>query len=63
VAEEALSRSPEDRAALAGSLIQSLEAAPLTDAEVIAELNHRLENLLSKKDPGLAFHEVFGLPS
>jgi putative addiction module component (TIGR02574 family) len=63
VAEEALSLSPEERAALAESLIQSLEAAPLTDAEIKADLNRRLENLLSKKDAGLAFEEVFGLPS
>jgi putative addiction module component (TIGR02574 family) len=63
VAEEALSLSPDDRAALAELLIQSLEAAPLTDAEIKAELNRRLENLLSKKDAGLAFQELFGLPS
>jgi putative addiction module component (TIGR02574 family) len=63
VAEEALSLSPVDRAALAELLIQSLEAAPLTDAEIKAELNRRLGNLLSKKDTGLAFQEVFGLPS
>ena len=63
VAEEALSLSSEDRAALAELLIQSLEAAPLTDAEIKAELNRRLENLLLKKDPGLAFQEVFGLSS
>jgi len=63
VAEEALSLSPEDRAALAELLIQSLEPAPLTDAEIKVELSRRLENLLSKKDAGLAFHEVFELPS
>ena len=63
VAEKALSLSPEDRAALAELLIQSLEAAPLTDAEIKAELHRRLENLLLKKDAGLAFQEVFGLPS
>jgi putative addiction module component (TIGR02574 family) len=63
VAEEALSLSPEDRVALAELLIQSLEGAPLTDAEVKAELTRRLDDLLSKKDAGVAFHEVFGLPS
>ncbi len=63
VAEEALSLPPEDRAALAELLIQSLAAAPLWDAEIEAELNRRLENLLSKKDGVLAFHEVFGLPT
>jgi len=63
VAEDALSLSPEDRAALARLLIQSLETDSRTDAEITAELNHRLEELLSKKDNGLDFHEVFGAPS
>ena len=59
VAEEALSLSPEDRTALAKLLIQSLETDSRTDAEIKAELNRRLEQLLSKKDEGLAFHEGF----
>ena len=60
VAEEALALSPEDRAALARLLIQSLKTDSRTDAEIKAELNSRLEELLSKKDKGLAFREVFG---
>ena len=60
VAEEALSLSPEDRAALARLMIESLETDSRTNAEIKAELNSRLEELLSKKDAGLAFHEVFG---
>jgi putative addiction module component (TIGR02574 family) len=60
VAEEALSLSPEDRTALARLLIESLETDSRTDAEIKAELNRRLEQLLSNKDEGLAFHEVFG---
>jgi putative addiction module component (TIGR02574 family) len=60
VAEEALSLSTEDRATLARLLIQSLEIDSHTDAEIKAELNSRLEQLLSKNDPGLAFDEVFG---
>ena len=60
VAEDALSLSPEDRAALARLLIESLETDSRTDAEIKAELNSRLEKLLSKKDGGLAFDEVFG---
>ena len=60
VAEEALSLSPEDRAALARLLIESLDTDSRTDAEIKAELNSRLEQLLSKKDTGMAFHEVFG---
>jgi putative addiction module component (TIGR02574 family) len=60
VAEEALSMSPEERAALARLLIQSLETDSRTDEEIKAELNRRLEKLLSKQDKGLAFHEVFG---
>jgi putative addiction module component (TIGR02574 family) len=63
VAEEALSLSPEDRAALARLLIQSLEMDSRSDAEIKAELNSRLEQLLSKKDKGLTFHEVFGVSS
>ena len=59
VAEEALSLSLEDRVALARLLIQSLETDSRTDAEIKADLNSRLENLLSKQDNGLAFHEVF----
>lgn len=60
VAEEALSLSPEERAALARLLIQSLETGSRKDEEIKAELHRRLEELLSKKDKGLAFHEVFG---
>jgi len=60
VAEEALSLSPEDRTAPARLLIQSLETDTRTGEEIKAELNSRLEELLSKKDAGLAFHEVFG---
>ena len=63
VAEEALSLSPEDRAALARLLIQSLESDSRTDAEIKAELNSRLEDLLSNQDKGLAFNEVFGRAS
>jgi len=63
VAEEALSLSPENREALARLLIQSLETDSRTDAEIKAELNSRLEQLLSKKDAGLAFDEVFGRAS
>jgi hypothetical protein len=44
-------------------LIESLETDSRTDAEIKAELNSRLEELLSKKDKGMTFHEVFGLPS
>jgi len=60
VAEEALSLSQEDRVALARLLIESLETDARTDAEIKAELNSRLEELISKKDAGLAFNEVFG---
>ena len=63
VAEEALSLSPEDRAALARLLIESLETDSRTDAEIKAELTSRLEQLQSKKDEGLDFPEVFGRAS
>jgi putative addiction module component (TIGR02574 family) len=60
VAEEALALSPDERAALARLLIQSLEADPRTDSEIKTELKSRLEDLLSKQDQGLDFSEVFG---
>ncbi len=60
VAEEALSLSPEDRTALARVLIGGLETDSRTDEEIKAELTSHLKQLLSKKDEGLAFHEVFG---
>jgi putative addiction module component (TIGR02574 family) len=63
VAEEALSLSPEDRAALARLMIESLETDSRTEAEIKAELTRRLEELLLKKDAGLSFHEVFGRAS
>jgi putative addiction module component (TIGR02574 family) len=59
VAEEALALSPDDRATLVKLLIQSLETDSRSDAEIKAELNTRLDQLLSRKDMGLAFHEVF----
>jgi putative addiction module component (TIGR02574 family) len=63
VAEEALSLSPADRADLAKLLIQSLENDRRSDAEIRAELNRRLDDLLSGKDAGLNFEQVFGAPA
>ena len=63
VAEEALSLSPTERAALARLLIQSLESDGRTDAEITAELNRRLADLTSGKDAGLNFEQVFGSPA
>ena len=63
VAEEALSLSPADRADLAKLLIQSLEPDHRSDAEIKAELNRRLEDLISGKDAGLSFEQVFGAPA
>ena len=60
VAEDALSLSPTDRAKLAKLLIQSLEDDPRTDAEIKADLSRRLKDLVSGKDSGLPFEEVFG---
>ena len=60
VAEGALSLSPAERAELAKLLIQSLEGDPRTDEEIKADLARRLNDLLSGKDPGLTFEEVFG---
>lgn len=60
IAEEALSLSPDDRIELAKLLIQSLEGDNRTDDEIRAELNRRFEDLISGRDPGLTFEQVFG---
>lgn len=60
VAEEALSLSPVERADLARLLIQSLQDDPRTDWEIKADLVQRLNDLVSAKDSGLTFDEVFG---
>ena len=62
VAEEALSLSPAERADLARLLIQSLEDDSRTDAEIKDDLTQRLKELVSGKDSGLTFEEVFGRP-
>ena len=63
MAEEALSLSPADRADLAKLLIQSLENDSRSDAEIRLELKRRLDDLLSGKDGGLNFEQVFGTPA
>lgn len=60
VAEEALSLAPTERAELAKLLIQSLEDDPRSDAEIKAELTRRLSDLVTGKDSGLTFEQVFG---
>jgi putative addiction module component (TIGR02574 family) len=60
VAEEALSLSAVERAGLAKLLIESLDDDPRTDAEIIKDLNQRLKDMISGKDSGLSFEEVFG---
>lgn len=62
VAEEALSLSPAERVGLAKLLIQSLEDDSRTDAEIKEDLTQRLKDLVSGKDSGLKFEEVFGSP-
>ncbi len=63
VAEEALSLSPAERADLAKLLIQSLENDHRSDAEIKSELQRRLDDLISGKDSGLSFEQVFGAPA
>lgn len=60
VAEEALALSPTERVELARLLIQSVEGDGKTDEEIKAELKRRLEDLISGKDSGLSFDQVFG---
>ena len=62
VAEKALALDPAERVDLAKLLIQSLEGDARTDEEIKAELTGRLDELLSGKDPGLNFEQVFGTP-
>ncbi len=61
--EETLSLSPAKRADLAKLPIQSLENDHRSDAEITAELNRRLTDLISGKDSGLNFEQVFGSPA
>ena len=63
VAEEALSLSPAERADLAKLMIQSLENDHRSDAEITAELKRRFTDLISGKDSGLNFEQVFGSPA
>jgi putative addiction module component (TIGR02574 family) len=60
MAEEALALAPAERAGLAKLLINSLEDEPHTDAEIKADLAQRLTELVSGRDSGLTFEEVFG---
>ncbi len=60
VAEEALALAPAERADLAKLLVQSLEGDPRTDEAITADLTPRLEDLVSGKDSGLNFEQVFG---
>jgi len=48
---------------LAKLLIQSLENDHRSDAEIKSELHRRLDDLLSGKDAGLNFEQVFGTPA
>ena len=63
VAEEALSLSPAERADLAKLLIQSLESDHRSDEAIKAELQRRFDDLISGKDSGLSFEQVFGSPA
>jgi putative addiction module component (TIGR02574 family) len=62
VAEEALSLSPAERADLARLLIESLQDDSRTDEQIKDDLKQRLEALVSDRDSGLTFQEVFGHP-
>ena len=60
VAEEALSLAPTERADLAKLLVLSLEGDTRTDEAIKADLTRRLADLMSGKDAGLTFNQVFG---
>lgn len=59
VAEEALSLAPAERADLAKLLVLSLEGDSRTDDAIKADLVRRLADLMSGKDAGLTFNQVF----
>ena len=59
VAEEALSLGPAERADLAKLLVQSLEGDSRTDEAIRADLTRRLADLMSGKDSGLSYNQVF----
>jgi putative addiction module component (TIGR02574 family) len=59
VAKQALSLPLGERAELARLLLQSLEGDSRTDEAIKAALIQRLEDLVSGKDPGLTFNQVF----
>jgi hypothetical protein len=63
VAEEALALDAADRAHLAKLLIESLEGDKRSDNEISAELNERLQHLVTGEDAGLTFEQVFGNPA
>jgi putative addiction module component (TIGR02574 family) len=60
MAEEALSLAPAERADLAKLLVLSLEGDSRTDEAIKADLTRRLADLMSGKDSGLTFNQVFG---
>ncbi len=62
VAEEALSLSSAERADQARLLIESLQDDARTDDQIKEDLKQRFEALVSGKDSGLTFQEVFGRP-
>ena len=63
IIEEVLSLSTRERAGLARLLVKSLEGDPRTDDEIRADLQSRLEALMSGEDTGLSFEQVFGKPA
>jgi putative addiction module component (TIGR02574 family) len=57
--EEALALPPGDRAKFAQLLVESLREDTRSDAEIRADLQRRLDDLTSGRDPGLSFEDVF----
>lgn len=63
IIEEVLSLSTRERAGLARLLVKSLEGDPRSDDEIRADLQTRLDALVSGEDKGLSFEQVFGKPA
>ncbi len=60
LAEEALSLPPDQRQQLANLLLDSLKDDSRSDDELREMLQARLADLVSGKDSGVTFEEVFG---
>ena len=60
LAEEVLSLPTEQRRVLAKLLLESVADDDRSEEEIRLMLRARLEDLMSGRDPGMSFEQVFG---